>query len=291
MKNTKIIICLILSLTIGIAVATPLIRAELNVKPYITCVQGPTAPFGIEVVYANFTITNPDAPITRTSGPTVDYYVVVNVTNPSNYKAFLSRTTFTVAQEIRNIGSQSPFDFLNSTMIGGGGTAKGAWVDDVYYNVTYTIPYPRFDADGLMTQTDLSDWTEEQIYANYYQWVEGVQYYKYTVKDGIDTNSYTYLNMNGTWVDVTGRVTIDEIELERGTSYIGIGAFIADTVRYTSGGHKATEDNILEPGESRLLVISGSANPMFIFGVNEYSMNPIEFIQSGIVQILGSVPL
>jgi hypothetical protein len=119
-------------------------------------VQGPTAPFDIEVVYANFTITNPDAPITQTSGPTIDYYVVVNVTNPSEYRAFLSRTTFTVAQEVRNIGSQSPFESLNYARIGEGGVAKGAWVDDVYYNVTYTIPYPDFDDDGPVLQPDLS---------------------------------------------------------------------------------------------------------------------------------------
>ncbi|MDR0797135.1 MAG: hypothetical protein LBE70_00210 [Nitrososphaerota archaeon] len=131
-------------------------RAELSIKPYITRVQGPTAPFDIEVVYANFTITNPDAPITQTSGPTIDYYVVVNVTNPSEYRAFLSRTTFTVAQEVRNIGSQSPFESLNYARIGEGGVAKGAWVDDVYYNVTYTIPYPDFDDDGPVLQPDLS---------------------------------------------------------------------------------------------------------------------------------------
>ncbi|MDR0797134.1 MAG: hypothetical protein LBE70_00205 [Nitrososphaerota archaeon] len=65
-----------------------------------------------------------------------------------------------------------------------------------------------------------------------------------------------------------------------------MGGFIADTLLYLSGGHKANEDCALEPGESRLLVISGSTNPMFIFGVKESFMNPIEFIQAGIVQTL-----
>jgi hypothetical protein len=286
MKNAKIIIGLILSITIGIAATIPLISAELTIKPFVTWVQGPTAPFNIEIVYANFTITDPDAPITKTSGPTIDYNVVVNITNPSDYRAFLSMTSFSVQQEARNIGDQSPFDFLNFTARGEGGQAKGAWVDGKYYNITYTIPYPHINTNGLMTQDDLSNLTEEQIDRTYYQWTEGVQYYKYTIKEGIDTNVYTYLNMNGTWVDVTGRIIIDEVKLERGQNYIGIGTFIVNTAMYSPGGYKVTENNVLSPGESRLLVISGSTDPMFIFTVNETYMNPIEYIQSCIVQTL-----
>jgi len=45
---------MILSVSIGIIATTPLLMAELNIQPWITHVQGPTAPFNIELVYTNF---------------------------------------------------------------------------------------------------------------------------------------------------------------------------------------------------------------------------------------------
>jgi len=287
MKNTKIIICLILSITIGIAAATPLIRAELSVKPWVTRVQGPTAPFNIEVVYVNFTITDPDAPITQTSGPTIDYYAVINVTNPSEYKAILSSMWFNAAQKIQSTTSQTPLiDLMNFTSEGGGGEAKGAWVDGVYYNVTLTIPYPRFDSNGIITESQ-SDLTEEELYTYYYQWIEGVQYFKHTVKEETSINTYTYLNIDGAWVDVTGRVTIDQTESRCGQSYMSVGMITNhQSENYLGSGSKASKDNeydcFFAPGESRLLVISGSLDHWAFLG----DINPVDVIQSGIIQTL-----
>jgi hypothetical protein len=292
MKNTKFIICLILSLTIGIAVATPLIRAELTIRPWITQVQGPTAPFNVEVVYTNFTITDPDTPITQTSGPTINYYAVINVTNPSEYRTILNKSTFFVAQSIQSTTSKTALiDFYNFTSTGGGGgEAKGAWVDNIYYNVTLTIPYPIIGSNGIIIQEIQSGLTEEELYTYYYQWIEGVQYFKHTIKEDTSINTYTYLNRNGTWVDITGRVTIDETEPEYSPTHIATGGFISRSTSYLGSGSKASKDNeydcFFAPGESRLLVVSGSLDIRSPWAEKH---SPVDIIQSSIIQTLTQV--
>ena len=86
---TKLIVCAILSLSIGIVAASPLLMSELDIQPWITHVQGQTADFNVNLVYANFTVQNKDTPITDSSGPTISYFAVINVTNPSDLPARL----------------------------------------------------------------------------------------------------------------------------------------------------------------------------------------------------------
>src|ERR1700690_1762487 len=93
----KLIICAIFSFSIGIACASPLIVTELYITPFIEHVQGPTANYIINVVYANFTIINASNPISEYSGPEIAYYVVLEITNPSNISAQLLDVEFTAA--------------------------------------------------------------------------------------------------------------------------------------------------------------------------------------------------
>jgi hypothetical protein len=334
MKNTKIIICLILSITIGIAAATPLINAELNIRPWITRVQGPTAPFNSEVVYANFTITNSDAPITQTSGPTIDYYVAINVTNPSEYRARLRSTLFVTAQEIYETTEQSMMAKMNIPGASGRGIeAKGAWVDGIYYNVTCTIPSPLIDENGTVigywydrfkdgtiedgnwqfmdefgnTRTEENS-TREDFYnhAKNHQpeWIEGIQGYEYTIRDGINTNKYIFLNIDGEWVDVTGRVTFDKEPEPDKTIYPSKGIVSSQWLSYLSAGTKASKENEFDcsfaPGESRLLVFygsvdirtfhsGGSRDRNMTLQVSEGLTNPVDIIQSGIIQSLTQI--
>ncbi|MDR0492100.1 MAG: hypothetical protein LBH74_00445 [Nitrososphaerota archaeon] len=190
----KIIVCLILSVSIGIVAATPLLVSELNlnIRPWITHVQGPTAAFNIDVVYADFTITNPDTPITQTDGPTMDYYAVVNVTNPSDYTALLFLMNFWADQNIRNTTEQRPI-FDGAWSSGGGGTAEGAWVDGIWYNITLHSPSPYFDENGTITQSPWA-YLDQKEY-----WMEGVEYYKRTVHNDAGTNSYIYCNYSVAW--------------------------------------------------------------------------------------------
>ncbi|MDR0471837.1 MAG: hypothetical protein LBH79_08990 [Nitrososphaerota archaeon] len=299
MKNaTKISVCLILSILIGILAATPLLVSELNsnIRPWITHIQGPIAPINIDVVYADFTITNPNTPITQTNGPKIDYYVVVNATNPSDYISLLVGINFWADQNIQNNTETGPiFDGEGSR--GHGGTAEGAWVDGIWYNLTWHSPSPYFDANGTMTQ---SPW--HYLYQEEY-WMEGVEYYKRTVHNDAGTNSYIYLNMNGTWVDVTGRIIIDIPD--DGSSYSG-SAIIANHQMYfqtdgTDGndGYLTTRwvnignnefDNRFAPGQSRLLVISGSWEVRldYVTLTDDGFINPVDVIRSGIIQTFAS---
>ena len=84
------LIAAIFSLSIGVAFASPLIINDLIV-PFRRVPQGPTADFGIDVVYANFAVQEPAN--SETSGvsslPQVSYRVVLNITNYSDIPAEL----------------------------------------------------------------------------------------------------------------------------------------------------------------------------------------------------------
>jgi hypothetical protein len=109
--------------------------------------------------------------------------------------------------------------------------------------------------------------------------MEGVQVYQRTVHTNGDTTNYTYLNMNGTWTDVTGRITVDKAE--SGSTYSMEGCVVQKMMffqpvsmqndNYTldncNSGYTSTSgvwagdgayNNLFAPGESRLIVLSGS---------------------------------
>lgn len=77
-----------LSLTVGIACASPLLVTELNIRPWINQVQGVTAQFEV-IVYGNFTLQNGDKPVTQDSGLTISSFAVVNITNLSSLLSLL----------------------------------------------------------------------------------------------------------------------------------------------------------------------------------------------------------
>lgn len=210
MRTTpKFIICAMLSVLIGIAVTAPLMASELVVKPWKTQIPGPTAHFNIDTVYANFTTENADTPFTKSSGPTIDYQVVLNITNPSDYPAKLNTVFFGAAKTVTNTTGQGLLSSIGGNWSSGGGfEAKGAWVDGVWYNLTYVNgTYPHFDENGTMTNSPFNIPSSEKGH-----WMEGVQGYERTVHDNEGTHTYTYLNMNGTWTDVTGRITYDKAQ-------------------------------------------------------------------------------
>src|SRR5664280_2257258 len=130
---TKLIICAVLSLSIGVACATPLIVTELDVIPFIKQVQGPTANDMINVVYANFTVIDESVPITQYTGPNIAYSVVLNITNPSNVSAQLRDVIFTAADGNKT----SSGGLFTSGASGQGYSLEGAWVNGKWYNVTW----------------------------------------------------------------------------------------------------------------------------------------------------------
>jgi hypothetical protein len=183
--------------------------------------------------------------------------------------------------------------------MGNGGLAEGAWVDGVLYDVTWFSPWPSFDANGTLTQ---SSW--DQLYQDGY-WMEGVQFYTRTVHNDTGTNSHIYLNMNGTWVDVTGRITVDIPE--SGPTYGAFGMIVDHQIYYqnfdTGGGNfgYVTQkvinigddafDNHFAPGESRLLFLSGSwdVRTDCVTLTETGYINPVDVIKSGIIQTMTKV--
>jgi hypothetical protein len=82
---------------------------------------------------------------------------------------------------------------------GQGYTLEGAWLDGKYYNVTWTNgSWPVIDENGkIVSSTDSSGVPSH--------WIQGV------LLDDVYVNgtlTYTYMNMNGTWTDVTGKINV-----------------------------------------------------------------------------------
>jgi hypothetical protein len=316
----KLILCAVLSISIGIAAAGPLLASELNIRPWTDHIQGPTANFDIDVVYANFTIQNPDAPITETTGPQINYFAVIKATNPSDQDALMVGTGFMAAQQIANTTGQAPFGVKGNWSTGSGYEAKGAMVDGVWYNVTYTNgQYPFVDSDGKLTQSPFS------VASQGGQWMEGVQIYQYTRHtEGGAATTCTYMNMNGTWTDVTGRITVDLPQ--NGPTYGAKGIVAEQQVFYQkvdpdsfgtlvdikmidgtntttvtkntpnmSEGYTSTRtidtdvdafSNRYGSGESRLIIVTGTwtvtSNWVSLNG-NGF-INPVEVIRTGSIQ-------
>ncbi len=209
---TKFVIVAILSLSIGATVASPLLVSELDIIPFIKTIPGTTATFGVNAVYANFTVINASAPAIQNSGPDIAYSIVLNVTNFSDLSAQLLDINFVSAEKITN---GSSMDMLQPSVTGEGCIVEGVWLDGKWYNVTWVDgSWPSIDSAGKLVSTPRSS-------ANG-RWMEGAQLEKVYVND---TLTAIYMNMNGTWVDVTGRITLPYITTNSYTN-ISIGTTV-----------------------------------------------------------------
>jgi hypothetical protein len=218
--GVKLIIIAVLALTVGIAFASPLLYENLVVKPFPRIPEGPKADFSVDVVYANFSVQEHAS--TRSSGDIqlsiVNYDVVLNVTNLSDLKAIVGRLDLTVAEEVTFVPSiVGGFSVTSGGgRSGGGGNnfVEGVWLDNQWLNVTW-LPdgnWPIFHHyQNPNVPTVIPDLppnaTEEGV------WIEGVhvwQEYNLTKTENDPIiDMATYIFVNGTWVDVTGRIRVD----------------------------------------------------------------------------------
>jgi hypothetical protein len=218
--GVKLIIVAVFALSVGVAFASPLLYENLVVKPFPRIPEGPKADFSIEVVYANFSVQEHAS--TKTSGDIplsiVTYDVVLNVTNLSDLQAVVGRLDLTVAEEVNFVpsivGGLSVSAGGGRSGGGGNGFVEGVWLDDKWVNVTW-LPdgnWPIFSPSRNPNVTTVipdlpANATEEGV------WIEGVhvwQEYNLTkTSDDSIIDMATYIFVNGTWVDVTGRVRVD----------------------------------------------------------------------------------
>lgn len=210
----------LLGLITGIAFAGPLVVSELDVKPWIDHVQGPTADFEVETIFANFTVLDPKDPASGVDVLAVQYQLWVNVTNPSDVNADLLHADLLVAEKITAYSGYPVFDGNSSG--GSGWDAKGAFVDGIWYNLTWVGgKYPYFDGEGNLAQSPFPPYFLEGY------WMEGVQVYERCTNGEVTA---TYLNMNGTWTDVTGRIVVDRPKSKDGQGFTADG-FVIDNWR------------------------------------------------------------
>ncbi|MCW4015022.1 MAG: hypothetical protein NWF06_01505 [Candidatus Bathyarchaeota archaeon] len=199
MKNgTKFVIIGILSLLVGTTFASPLLIAELspgNIKPYLKPPsEAFTSDITSEVLYANFSVT-PD--VENDKRVNLSYFVVLNVTNNSDEPANVSSVTFDAQLQDYTLPEDNSGGYSSSES-GRTWTAKEAWVDGVHYTVSWV---PNNRGAGFEESFDYQGDPELDG-----EWIEGVKIQEYYINYEL---AYTKINMNGTWVDVTGRIEVE----------------------------------------------------------------------------------
>jgi hypothetical protein len=269
----KLIVCAILSLFVGVAVASAFL-INSTITPYQEPLfKGPPADFGVNVVYANFDVRENAGmnvnPSLASSGnrTTISYFVVLNVTNNLDKPAKVDWIDFTACQ---NISKGTSAFIANSTSVVGW-AAKGALVDGKWYNITWTDgAYPHADQSGNIVTTPSSAVNEH--------WIEGVQIADKYVGEKLTA---TYLNMNGTWVDVTGRITVSRPNENPFSNAVTMKGTFINEKRYFANATSSNKDDetgpyhttvtsqefndIWEPHESRLIVLSATRNVLSQF--------------------------
>jgi hypothetical protein len=218
--GVKLTIVAVFALSVGVAFASPLLYENLVVKPFPRIPEGPKADFSVEVVYANFSVQEQAS--TESSGgippSIVTYDVVLNVTNLSDLQAIVGRLDLTVAEEVNFVpsivGGFSASSGGGRSGGGGNGFVEGVWLDDKWVNVTW-LPdgnWPIFSPSRKTNFTTVvpdlpPNATEEGV------WIEGVhvwqQYNLTKTSDDTIIDMATYIFINGTWVDVTGRIRVE----------------------------------------------------------------------------------
>ena len=224
--GAKILIAAIISLSMGVAFASPLLISEIA-KPFPVVPEGPKADISAEIVYANFSIV--EGTITETIGAdtpfnhtqtypytNVTYMVVLNITNLSDLEAKISEVSFTASENISVVSSAlGGFSFERAGGPGAnfGGVVKGIWLDDKWLNVTW-IPgteYPLSLFRIMTAQHQVSPSVPSLPYnaTETGTWIEGVPIAEYYGSDSLER---TQIYINGAWVDVTGRVRVDNAQ-------------------------------------------------------------------------------
>ena len=277
----------LMGLIAGVAFAGPLVLSELDVREWTHHLQGETVDFEIETIFANFTVVNPESNVTDMK---INYQVWINITNPSELGADLSRLDFAAAEKITAF---SGYPFMGANSSGGSGwEEEGAMVDGKWYNLTWTNgSYPRFDRDGNMQPSPF----EIPNQTDY--WMEGVQLYRRHVNGTVVA---VYMNMNGTWTDVTGRIEVEEPEPGHGyrvensiasqsrflQTYLGftyieeddsdMPDFLMAEIKVLCG--EGYFDKYWKPGESRIILIEGTQ------GFGPWTkFSPVDLLDSGTI--------
>jgi hypothetical protein len=246
----KLIIIASLALTVGVAFASPLLYENLVVRPFPRIPQGPKADFGVDIVYANFRVQEPLHGETSDalSFPQISYDVVLNITNYSDIAAKLGSVNFAAAQNITLLkGALEGASAISSGEGNSGGhfgtVIEGVWLDNEWLNVTWIRGVHPDGLDEVMSSPWGSGDTVRYVGAmptvipslpanasETGYWIEGVpikQYY-YFNSSASTLQLWDTIYVNGTWVNVTGRIRIEHPVI----SILGFGTIIQATTNF-----------------------------------------------------------
>lgn len=280
----------ILSLCIGVAVATPLLATEII--PFPRTPKGPTADFGVDVAYADFKVVGQPDEYGRQQ---MDYKVVLNVTNLAGIEAKLGSLNFAAAQNITLLVGAMEGGTSSSSGGGSGGGSfgtriEGLWLDGRWLNVTWI---PGTHPDGLravMTSrsgdadviryvgnlpTEIPDLPDNSSETGYLMEGVPIKLYHFFNSTENKLSLYDVIYINGTWVNVTGRIRIENpvsSVLSYGTVLQAIASFLPQNSYNGTlpSNHPASHNfivlsgngdfnNIWAPHQSRLIQIAGTA--------------------------------
>lgn len=208
----KLIVVAVLALLAGTAFAAPML--VVDVRPFPRIPEGPKANFAIDIVYANFNVIEVNA----TTGE-VSYTIVANITNLSDKVGYLYETGFAVAQHLEQLDSALGGMYIDNSLEyssyadspGRGGLVDGIYLDGVWLNKTW-IPGTDYPSNliSIINDEDNAEFPVLSVAPELPEnasetgiWIEGVPIAEYYGETGITA---THIYVNGSWVDVTGRV-------------------------------------------------------------------------------------
>jgi len=221
----KLLLAAVVLLCVGVAVASPtFLFQDTGVmdydagwydSPQLGTLEGPKATFSVEPVYAQFTIIGDHSNPNETSSRfVIEYKIVLNITNLSDREAEMTHADFAAAEEIKitpAVLADVLFSRTGETATGScGGIVEGVWLDEQWVDATW-LPgkdYPsnlfheiKYEHSVAASIPNLPpNATEEGT------WINAVPIAQYRNASGV---AAVHMYINGSWIDVTGRVRGD----------------------------------------------------------------------------------
>lgn len=309
----KLTLVAVLALLAGTAFAAPML--VVDIRPFPRIPEGPKANFEIDIVYANFSIIEVNA-----TDREVAYTVVANITNLSDKVGYLYEAGFVAAQHVEQMDSALGGMYidkgqnLSSWHHNRGGLVDGIYLDGNWLNKTW-IPgtdYPSnlesiinaenyyFKPNEYPASSDVPALPENASETGI--WIEGVPIAEYYDGTGLTA---THIYVNGSWVDVTGRVQphnpqpllissnhIANVMLTPSVSAYAKTVTSIPTMGWTAGNDFYYQyiggrgfDRAWLPYQSRLIVFNGTLT----LASDDYNSRIAEALENGVVDLYGSV--
>ncbi len=309
----KLVAVAVLALLAGTAFAAPML--VVDVRPFPRIPEGLKANFEIDIVYANFNVIKVNA-----TEREIAYTVVANITNLSDKVGYLYEAGFVAAQHVEQMDSALGGMYidkgqnLSSWHHNRGGLVDGIYLDGNWLNKTW-IPgtdYPSnlesiinaenyyFEPNEYPTPSDVPALPENASETGI--WIEGVPIAEYYDGTGLTA---THIYVNGSWVDVTGRVQphnpqpllissnhIANMMLTPSVSAYAKTITSIPTMGWTTGNDFHYQyiggrgfDRAWLPYQSRLIVFNGTLT----LASDDYNSRIAEALENGVVDLYGSV--